>query len=89
MLSRKNWVASVDRKSPAIDADIRSLKILDSGVVRLGDAIVAVGFNEVNDMDALRKELEGRVQGEQIALTLEDSDGKRRVVYVVLSQRPD
>ena len=89
VLSQKNWVATVDIQSPAIEAGITPLRILDSGVIRLGDAIVAVGFNEVNGRDGLRKELEGRVQGEQIALTLEDSDGKRRVVYVVLTARPD
>ena len=88
VVSQKNWVVKVDPESPADEAGIRPLRILESGVVRFGDAIVAVGGNEVKDNNELRREWEVRVQGEQIAVTLEDSNGERRVVYVVLTKRP-
>jgi S1-C subfamily serine protease len=83
------WVTKVDRNSPASDAGIRSLFINDMGRVIYGDAIVAVGGNEVSTLEELQTQLEDRVVGEQVALTVEDGTGDRRVVYVTLSQRPN
>lgn len=42
----------------------------------------------MNSYDALRKDLDTRVPGEKVALTLEDSSGDRRVVYITLGTRP-
>ncbi|VEU43586.1 unnamed protein product [Pseudo-nitzschia multistriata] len=85
----KNWVAKVEMDSPASDAGIRSLAISSEGIVQYGDAIVAVGGNEVTNFEELHRELESRVVGEQVALTVQDAEGKRRVVYVTLSRKPE
>lgn len=84
-----NWVGKVERNSPASDAGIKSLVITSNGIVEYGDAIVAVGGNEVANFEQLQTELESRVAGEQVALTVQDAEGKRRVVYVTLSKKPD
>ena len=85
----KNWVAKVERNSPAYDAGIRSLDISLNGVVTYGDAIVAVGGNEVTNFDELQMQLEKCVTGEKVAVTVQDAEGERRVVYVTLAQKPE
>ena len=84
-----NWVAKVERNSPASDAGIKPLVISSDGIVEYGDAIVAVGGNEVGNFDELQTQLESRVAGEQVALTVQDVEDKRRVVYVTLSRKPE
>ena len=88
-LSTKNWVATTEVGSPAQQAGIQSMQILDNGSVLYGDAIVAVGGNEVSNYAELQKEMRNRVKGENLALTLESAQGDRRVVYVVLGIRPN
>ena len=53
-----------------------------------GDAIVNVGGNVVTNYEELQAQLVDRVKGEKIALTLENAEGKRRVVYLTLGERP-
>jgi len=79
-------VATVARDSPADRAAIQCLTILaDRGRVRYGDRIVAVGGNAVDSLPKLRAELESRVVGEQLPVTVEDVvTCKRRVVYLTL-----
>jgi S1-C subfamily serine protease len=84
----KNWVSRVERNSPAEAAGIRPLRISLDGSVDYGDAIVAVGGNEVADFEELRTELEKCVVGEQVALTVRDAEDKKRVVYVALARKP-
>ena len=87
-LSDKNWVAKVEVNSPASIAGIRSLQVLDNGTVLYGDAIVAIGGNEVANFVDLQEELKRCVVGENLAVTVENADGERRVVYVKLEARP-
>jgi S1-C subfamily serine protease len=82
------WVSSVAENSPAAQAGIGPLKVTDSGVVEWGDSIVAIGGNTVSTLEEIESELSTRVVGENVALTLERKDGEKRVVYVVLSERP-
>jgi serine protease Do len=83
------WVFKVEPNSPANEAGIRPLRILpDKALVVYGDAIVAVGGNEVMTTDEIQKQLRDRVAGEKLALTVQDSTGDRRVVYVTLSTKP-
>jgi serine protease Do len=89
LLYTKTWVASVEPGSPASREGIVPLRILkDSGRVELGDAIVAVAGNEVATWEELQTELQDRVTGEKVALTLENVAGDRRVVYVTLEDKP-
>ena len=83
----KNWIESVEPNSPAEAAELAPLVIKD-GVVMYGDAIVAVGGNEVSDFEELRAQLEKCVVGEQVALTVQDAEDKKRVVYATLSRKP-
>lgn len=83
------WVCKVEHNSPASEAGIRPLRIIpESGMVVYGDAIVAVGGNTVSTLDELYAQLRDRVAGEQVALTVQDGAGERRVVYVTLSTWP-
>jgi S1-C subfamily serine protease len=84
----KNWISRVERNSPAEAAGIRPLVISSDGNVEYGDAIVAIGGNEVADFEKLRTELEKCVVGEQVALTVRDAEDKKRVVYVTLARKP-
>ena len=64
--------------------------------VQWGDVIVAVGGNPVDSLEALRAELDTRVVGEQIQITLRDegaaaaqgNNNNQRVVYLTLEARP-
>lgn len=85
--SKKNWVANVDKGSPAKFGGIQPLQIQDNGTIKLGDAIVAVAGNDVSSFAEFQAELQDRVKGEQISLTLEDADGEKRVVYITLGQK--
>jgi len=87
-LFEKNWVTRVAPGSPAVEAGIRPIRIVDKTRLEWGDAIVNVGGNEVNSYEELQAELVTRVKGEQVSLTLENAEGQRRVVYVTLGQRP-
>jgi S1-C subfamily serine protease len=87
-LMSNNWIAEVAEGSPAELAGIRPLRIQQNGTVELGDAIVAVSSNKVLSFDELQVELEDRAKGEQIALTVEDAAGEKRVVYITLGQKP-
>jgi len=87
-LSNRNWVASVETDSPADQAGILETKVLESGSIEWGDAIVAVGGNEVATFLELQQQLGDRIKGEQVTLTLENIAGERRVVYVTLTEKP-
>ena len=87
-LSQKNWVVYVEPNSPADKAGIQSIQILSNGSVRYGDAIVAIAGKSVTTFVELQEELKKCVVGENLAVTLENSEGVRRVVYIVLETRP-
>ena len=82
------FVMSVDDKSPAFDAGIVPLSMGDFFKVKIGDRIVAVNGNAIRTSSDLKKEIKDRIVGEQINMTMEDSSGERRVVYITLKARP-
>jgi S1-C subfamily serine protease len=59
-----------------------------NGTVEIGDRIVSVGGNPIENANAFLQEMKGRVEGENLSLTLEREGGDRRVVYVTLGQIP-
>jgi S1-C subfamily serine protease len=86
ILASKNWIARVDRGSPAAEAEMRSLRIDGAtGRVEYGDAVVAIGGNSVHTFAELQAEIDRRKVGEQVQVTLEDRQGNRRVVYLTLT----
>lgn len=82
------FVMSVDDKSPAFDAGIVPLSMGDYFKVKIGDRIVAVNGNSIRTSADLKKEIKDRTVGEQINMTMEDSSGERRVVYITLKAKP-
>jgi len=89
LATSKNWIASVEANSPAEVAELNPLVIAEDGSVKYGDAIVAVGGNQVESFEDLRKEVEKCVAGEQVTLTVRDAEDKKRVVYVTLGRKPE
>ena len=89
LLRHKNWVYKVESNSPAEDAGIKPTIISSDGIVEYGDAIVAVGGNEVSNFEELQAILEECVVGEQVALTVRDAQDQGRVVYVTLARKPE
>lgn len=88
VFDEKCWVSKVERGSPAAEAGIRSMRLdRQNAKARYGDAIVAIGGNEISSYAALLKEIDSRKPSEQVAVTLENADGERRVVYATLRQR--
>jgi len=82
------FVMTVNDESPAQQAGIEPLQYLDGGGrVQVGDRIVAVGGNIVNDTEALMNDIKSRVEGEKVSFTLENRLGARRIVYVTLKSR--
>ena len=87
-LFEKTWVTHVDVGSPADKAGIRPILIVDGTHLEWGDAIVNIGGNEISSYESLLAQLVDRVKGEQVAVTLENDEGEKRVVYVTLEARP-
>jgi serine protease Do len=88
-LYSKNWIAAVQKDSPAEKAGMRALKVFEQDAsVTYGDAIVAVSGNEVSTYAQLQSQMDRCVPGEQIPVTLEDALGERRVVYLTLMEMP-
>jgi S1-C subfamily serine protease len=83
-----NWVTCIQPNSPASGAGIRPIQLSEDGRLESGDCIVAIGGNNLNDYNDLRAELEKRVKGEELAVTLQDTQGERRVVYLKLGTMP-
>lgn len=82
-----NWILTVAPGSPADAAGLKALQLCD-GCVVYGDAIVAVAGNSVDTYEDLLAQLDIRVEGEELALTVEDGEsGDKRVVYVKLGKK--
>lgn len=79
-------ILEVEDNSPASNKGIVPVK-MDGVKVRIGDRIVAVSGNKVQNSRDLAKELRNKIVGEKISLTVEDIHRDRRVVYVTLGER--
>ncbi|CAJ1937608.1 unnamed protein product [Cylindrotheca closterium] len=82
-----NVITSVDPGSPAEQAGLMPIKVRPNGTVEYGDCILAVSGKEVSSLQELQNELDSRVRGEKISLTVQDWFGEKRVVYVTLGKR--
>ena len=83
------FLTSIDPKSPlSTTTPAVSITTITNGNVEIGDRIVSVGGNTIENADAFVKEMKGRVEGENLSLTIENEEGERRVVYVTLDQIP-
>lgn len=82
------FITSIDPNSPLMSQDGVSSTSIANGNVEIGDRIVSVGGNAIDNAEAFVNEMKGRVEGENISLTIENVGGERRVVYVTLGQIP-
>lgn len=81
------FITSIDTKSPLTEEGV-SITSITNGNVEIGDRIVSVGGNAIENAEAFVTEMKGRVEGENLSLTIENVGGERRVVYVTLGQIP-
>lgn len=82
------FITSIDTKSPLMTQEGMSTTSITNGNVEIGDRIVSVGGNAIENAEAFVTEMKGRVEGENLSLTIENVVGERRVVYVTLGQIP-
>mmetsp|Transcript_8809 Transcript_8809/g.16382 ORF Transcript_8809/g.16382 Transcript_8809/m.16382 type:complete len:575 (-) Transcript_8809:141-1865(-) len=59
-----------------------------NGNIRLGDRVVNVGGNQIANGNEFVSEMKRRVEGEQLSLTVQNTDGEKRVEYVTLGRIP-
>jgi Periplasmic protease len=81
------FVMEVESESPALEAGIWPLEMKE-GKVEIGDRIVAVNGNRIDTPGDLKKEIQCRVVGEKVTITVENAFGERRVVYTTLVEKP-
>lgn len=78
-------VVGVAPGSAAEEAGVRAARVEGGTVMDRGDAIVAVDGRTVTEgVDKVREDFAKRRVGERATLTVEGSDGERRVVYLTL-----
>jgi S1-C subfamily serine protease len=84
------FILNVKPGSPAFDAGIQGLTFPsdDSGVMDIGDRIIALGGRTIENRRDLETDLKSRVEGEQLSITVENANGDRRVLYIALKQKP-
>jgi len=82
------FITSIDTKSPLMSQAGVSTTSITNGNVQIGDRIVNAGGNAIENAEAFVTEMKGRVEGENLSLTIENAGGERRVVYVTLGQIP-
>lgn len=83
------FVTSISSDSPLKESESTiEVTSMNNGQILIGDRIINLGGNHVSNGSDLVQELKGRVEGEQITLTVESSDGEKRVVYVTLGKMP-
>jgi len=83
-------VLQVKPDSPAQQAGILGLTFSSGnmGVVDIGDRIIAVAGRTIENRRDLENDLKSRVEGEKLSITLENAQGDRRVVYIMLQRKP-
>lgn len=77
-------ITNVKPDSPAFQAGLTGLNLSRDGQFNMGDRIVAIGGNTVNELKEVEDDFRARVAGEVINLTLETIDGKRRIIETKL-----
>ena len=84
------FVIQVEKDSPAYKASIQATTIDKStSRINIGDRIIAINSNLISSYRDLCADLKMRVVGENLAITIEDNMGDRKVVYVELGERKD
>jgi len=83
-----NWINSVAPGSPAEMAGLRGIQTsVETGLLSFGDSIVAIGGKAVESYVELEQELQSRVRDEEVAITLQNAKGERRISYIKLGSK--
>lgn len=81
------FVTSIASDSPLQGRGVNAISLAD-GCVSLGDRVVNVGGNRIENGQQFLEAMSKRVEGEKIDITLENAEGVGRVVYVELAPMP-
>mmetsp|Transcript_26843 Transcript_26843/g.61313 ORF Transcript_26843/g.61313 Transcript_26843/m.61313 type:complete len:460 (-) Transcript_26843:83-1462(-) len=81
------FVTSIASDSPLQGRGVKAISLAD-GCVSLGDRVVNVGGNRIENGQQFLEAMSKRVEGEKIDITLENAEGVGRVVYVELAPMP-
>eukprot|EP00956_Cyclotella_meneghiniana_P003201 scaffold3932_cov87-Cyclotella_meneghiniana.AAC.5 len=88
-LSVGAFITSIASTSPLAKPESTiHVTTMSNGTTKLGERIINFGGNDITNGFDLVKELKGRVEGEQISMTVVNEDGDRRIVYVTLGKVP-
>ena len=80
------FVMGVEDDSPALEAGIVPLNMAD-GSVSIGDRIVAVNSQMIQDSRDLKREIKDRIVGEKITITVANPQGEKRVLYITMKEK--
>lgn len=81
------FVTSIAADSPLLQDGIDTASVAQ-GNVHLGERIINVGGNSIENGREFVSEMKKRVEGEQLSLTVENVQGEKRVLYVTLGRIP-
>ena len=88
-LSVGAFITSIASTSPLAKPESTiHVTTMSNGITKLGERIINFGGNDITNGFDLVKELKGRVEGEQISMTVVNEDGDRRIVYATLGKVP-
>jgi len=79
-------IMSVASNSPAFEAGIKGLILTDNNCT-IGDRIVAVDGNTIDEQADIELYFSRRVVNEKVNMTLEAPDGRRRIVEMTMSTK--
>ena len=83
------FVTFISPNSPLIQPPANIyVTTITNGNIQVGDRIINIGGNLIANGSELVKELKARVEGEQVALTVENMIGEKRIIYVTLGKMP-
>ena len=80
-------MTSIASDSPLQGMGISAMSVAD-GCVSLGDRVVNVGGDQIENGQQFLEAMSKRVEGEKVDITLENAEGVGRVVYVELAPMP-
>jgi len=60
---------------------------VETGLLSFGHSIVAIGGKAVESYVELEQELQSRVRDEEVAITLQNAKGERRISYIKLGSK--
>ncbi len=76
------------KNGDGVTSNIVTTTSITGGNIQLGDRIINVGGSNIANCQAFVDEMKRRVEGEQLSLTVETTEGEKKIVYVTLGRIP-